>query len=492
MVTPPRVDPLDLAARVRRGDRLLGGLVRMPAEMLVELTGLVGLDYLVLDAEHGPGDQVAMAHHISTAEAVGLPVIVRIGGLHEVLRVLDLGAAGIIYPHIDSVDEAKALVEAVHYPPRGRRGFAAYTRAGSYGLRTGAEHLHRYADGPLVIAMIESEAAVTAAADIAAVDGIDLLFLGPADLAADLGVLAGDQTPVALALAQVREAAGGRVLSICGDETTARAHFDAGSQVVVYNLQHAVSATFVRLATAAPNTIHAESGAPADLQHVLFLSGMLGDRSTWQDVAADLADVAQPSFPRIDGHDTVEAMAAALLAQAPAHFAVAGHSLGGIVALEMARQAPERVTRLALVNTSARDASPEQLQSWAELTARTRSGEFVDVAAQLGRDTLPEGGRDANLVARNTAMATTVGPEGFLRQLAAQAVRPDSRPALSAITVPTVVISGTLDEVCPPALQEELAAGILDARHVVVTAGHMAPLEAPREVASALRDWLGL
>lgn len=463
----------------------------MPGEMLVELTGLVGLDYVVLDAEHGPGDQVAMAHHISTAEAVGLPVIVRIGGLDEVLRVLDLGAAGVIYPHIDSVDEAKALVQAVHYPPRGRRGFAAYTRAGSYGLRTGAEHLHRYADGPLVIAMIESEVAVAAAADIAAVDGIDLLFLGPADLAADLGILAGDQTPVALALAQVREAASGRVLSICGDETTARAHFNAGSQVVVYNLQHAVSATLVRLATALPDKADLEPAAPADLQHLVLLSGMLGDRTTWQDVAADLSDVAQSTFPRIDGHDTVEAMAAAVLAQAPAHFAVAGHSLGGIVALEMVRQAPDRVTRLALLNTSGRDATPEQLESWAEMARRTRSGGFLDVAAQLGRDTLPEGNRDADLITRNTAMAMAVGPEGFLRQLSAQAVRPDSRPALFATAVPTVVVSGALDHVCPPALQEQLAAAIPGARHIVVSgAGHMAPLDSPHEVASALRAWL--
>lgn len=252
------VDPMDLAARVRRGDRLLGGLVRMPAEMLVELAGLVGLDYVVIDAEHGPADQVALGHHIATAEAVGLPVIVRIGGLSEVLRVLDLGAAGVIYPHVDSVEEAEELVRAVHYPPRGRRGFAAYTRAGGYGLRTGAEHLARYAEGPLVIAMIESADAVTAAGDIAAVDGIDLLFLGPADLAADLGILAGDQAPVAAALTSVREAAGGRVLSICGDETTARTHFDAGSQLVVYNVQHALSATFVRLATARPERAASE------------------------------------------------------------------------------------------------------------------------------------------------------------------------------------------------------------------------------------------
>lgn len=249
----PLGNPLDLAARVRRGDRLLGGLVRMPAEMLVELTGLVGLDFVAIDAEHGPGDQVTLSHHIASAEAVGLAVIVRVGGLGEVLRVLDLGAAGVIFPHVDTVGEAEELVQTVHYPPRGRRGFAAYTRAGGYGLRSGAEHLSRYADGPLVIAMIESQQGVDAAADISRVDGIDLLFLGPADLAADMGILADDQAPVAAALTRIRHQSGGRVFTICGNAATARAHFAAGSQVVVYNVQQAVTDTFVRLASVRPS-----------------------------------------------------------------------------------------------------------------------------------------------------------------------------------------------------------------------------------------------
>lgn len=247
------LDPMDLARHVRGGERLLGALVRMPSELLVELAGLVGLDYVVIDAEHGPGDQVALGHHISTAESMGLPVLVRIGGLHQVLRVLDLGAAGIIYPHVDTVTQAQDLAAAVHYPPRGRRGFAAYTRAGRYGLSSNSDHLTHYADGPLLVAMIESRAGLAAAADIAAVDGIDLLFPGPADLGADLGILAGDQTPVAQAIDQVRSVTGGRVLTICGDEVAAAAHFAARSQLVVYNTQHAVSQMMLRLATARPD-----------------------------------------------------------------------------------------------------------------------------------------------------------------------------------------------------------------------------------------------
>jgi pimeloyl-ACP methyl ester carboxylesterase len=227
------------------------------------------------------------------------------------------------------------------------------------------------------------------------------------------------------------------------------------------------------------------------LTELVLLSGMLGDHTVWSDVAADLGDIAHCTVPRIDQADRIPALSEAVLAEAPERFALAGHSLGGIVALQVLRDAPERVTRLALVNTSARGASAAQLASWAELAGRTHAGEFAAVAWELGRHTLPEARRADDLVARNIAMADTVGAPGFLRQLQAQATRPDSRPHLAEVGVPTLVVSGALDHVCPPALQEELAAGIPGARHVVLeSAGHMAPLEAPHEVAQALRVWL--
>jgi len=247
------IDPMELARKARGGERLLGVLVRMPNEMLVELAGLAGFDYVVIDAEHGPSDQVALGHHISTAESMGVPLIVRIGAISEVLRVLDLGAAGIICPHVDSVAQAEALVDAVHYPPRGRRGFAAYSRAAHYGLSSDVAHLTHYRDGPLVIAMIESRAGLAAAADIAAVEGIDLVFPGPADLGVDLGILGEGQAEVDRAIQAVRTVTDGRILNICGDEVTAAAHFAAGSRLVVYNTQHAVSQLMVRLVTALPH-----------------------------------------------------------------------------------------------------------------------------------------------------------------------------------------------------------------------------------------------
>jgi len=231
--------------------------------------------------------------------------------------------------------------------------------------------------------------------------------------------------------------------------------------------------------------------APDTRQPLVMLSGMLGDHTVWKAVAAELADVAQPSYVRIDQDDSVASIAASVLAASPPRFALAGHSLGGIVALEIMRQALARVTRLALLNTSAREAASTQLESWAAMTKRTKAGAFREVAAELGRHTLPEASRSDVLVARNTAMAEAVNADGFLRQLAAQAARPDSRPFLAAITLPTLVVTGALDHVCPPPLQEELAAGIPGARHVVLAeAGHMSPLESPHQVALALRSWL--
>lgn len=225
---------------------------------------------------------------------------------------------------------------------------------------------------------------------------------------------------------------------------------------------------------------------------LLLLPGMLGDANSWEDVATGLADHAAPQVCRIDLDDSVPEMAKSVLAVAPGQFALAGHSLGGIVALEVLRQAPQRVTRLALLNTSARPASDRQLTEWAMLAERTQAGGFAHIARELALANLPENRRgDAELVNRVERMALKVGAAGFLRQLRAQASRPDSRPFLSAITIATLVISGALDEVSPGELQQELAAGIPDSRLVTIeTAGHMSVLEAPTAVAEVMQTWL--
>jgi 4-hydroxy-2-oxoheptanedioate aldolase len=479
------------AERFRRGDRLLGALLRMPNEGLVELAGIVGLDYVLIDTEHGPGDQLALAHHVTAAEAKGLAVLVRVGGPAEVLRVLDLGVAGILVPHVSDVETAQAYVQGVHYPPLGRRGFAAYTRAGRYGLRTATEH-HEASRESLLIVMIEDPAGLAAAAQIAALDGVDGLMLGPADLAAELGVIGAGDPRIAAAAQTVKDtasAAGVAAVTLVGTPEAATQAFEAGHSVVMYNVQLLLGQLFTRLGSVVPG--QAQQALPALPEPLVLLPGMLGDGSAWDDVAARLWDVARPQFHRLDLDASIAEMAESVLAVAPHRFALAGHSLGAIVALEIVRRAPQRVSRLALVNASGRGPSEQQLASWSALLDRLDDGGFEGIVDQLARETLPPSRRDdAGLVEANQRMGRAVGPDGLRRQLTAQLGRTPYLDVVAAIEAPVLIVSGALDEVCPPERQQELQAHCPQAELVTLDAGHMTPLEAPPELAAVLRSWL--
>lgn len=108
-----------LRARALAGDRLLGVLLRMPNEELVEMAAVAGFDFVLIDCEHGPADVGALRHHIAFAAVHAVPVLVRVGeGEHAlILRALDQGAEGVVAPHLDTVADAEAYVRAVHYPP---------------------------------------------------------------------------------------------------------------------------------------------------------------------------------------------------------------------------------------------------------------------------------------------------------------------------------------------------------------------------------------
>ncbi|MFE1665095.1 HpcH/HpaI aldolase/citrate lyase family protein [Microbacterium sp. P02] len=229
---------LSLRARAEAGDRLLGVLLRMPSEELVEMTAVAGFDYVLIDCEHGPADVIALRQHIAVAAIHDVPVIVRVGedDAGMILRVLDQGAQGILVPHIDSAADAAAAVAAAHYPPAGRRGFATYSRAGRFGETDAATHRDWFLANTLVLGMIESPVGVAAATDIVATSGLDGIMIGPADLAATSGP--GDQ-PLAAATAQVNAAiaaAGVLRMDIVGTAAAATAAFDDGAQLVVYNL----------------------------------------------------------------------------------------------------------------------------------------------------------------------------------------------------------------------------------------------------------------
>jgi len=224
---------------------------------------------------------------------------------------------------------------------------------------------------------------------------------------------------------------------------------------------------------------------------------MLGGQCLYDAVVAFLPSDLECRPMRIDLDDSITEIAASVLAAAPHRFALVGHSLGGIVALEMWRQARHRISRLALLNNSARPPSDTHLEVWSSMRNRTEAGEFTTVARELaqlnceGITAAATAGGQSSLFETWMAMAESVGPDGFLRQLRAQSTRPDSRPSLGDIDVPTLVLSGFDDAVCPVDLQEELAAGIPGARHVTLDgAGHMSPLDHPAEVAAELVTWL--
>ncbi|MDR3475374.1 MAG: alpha/beta fold hydrolase [Devosia sp.] len=190
--------------------------------------------------------------------------------------------------------------------------------------------------------------------------------------------------------------------------------------------------------------------------------------------------------------DSMAAIAAGILATAPPRFALGGISMGGYLCFEILRQAPERVVKLALLDTSARPDRPEQSALRRTLVARARKGELEAAAKEAFPGLVhPDHKDDATLAALSLRMNLAIGVEGFARQQGAIIARPDSRPGLGSIHVPTLVLVGDADQLTPPELAQEIAAGIAGSRLVVVPgSGHMSTWEQSDAVNEALVDWL--
>jgi 4-hydroxy-2-oxoheptanedioate aldolase len=237
-----------LKSRLQAGEHLVGALVRMPCEEVVEMLAVAGLDFLIVDCEHGPIDVLALRTHIALAQVHGVPVLVRPGEREPtaILRALDQGAQGVVAPHIDSAQEAEDLVGAVHYPPVGHRGFATYPRAGRFGTVTADAHRAAAAE-TLVIAMLESPTAAARAAEVLGVPGVDGYLVGVADLAASS---AADDPPFADSVAAIHRGAaevGSWRAELAGSAEDAERALRAGARLVVYNVAQVLMATFGRL-----------------------------------------------------------------------------------------------------------------------------------------------------------------------------------------------------------------------------------------------------
>jgi pimeloyl-ACP methyl ester carboxylesterase len=190
---------------------------------------------------------------------------------------------------------------------------------------------------------------------------------------------------------------------------------------------------------------------------------------------------------------TMADIADGILAGAPPRFSLVGLSMGGYVALEIMRRAPERVGRLVLMDTSARPDMPEQTANRRRQMEIARAGRFPDIAGMQFPMLVHESRAvDEALFGIVKGMAADTGAEAFIRQQEAIIGRADSRPSLGAIRCPTLVVVGEGDRLTPPELAREIAGGIAGAELAVVAgAGHLTPLEAPEAVTALLRRFLG-
>jgi pimeloyl-ACP methyl ester carboxylesterase len=191
--------------------------------------------------------------------------------------------------------------------------------------------------------------------------------------------------------------------------------------------------------------------------------------------------------------DSMEAIARRILTAAPPRFALAGLSMGGYIAFEIMRQAPERVAKLALLDTGARAEAPEQTERRKVAIALAKGGRYVEVVDLVFPVYVHRKRHsDAALkqIVRN--MAEDTGVDAFLRQQQAIIQRRDSRPGLDAIKCPTLVLVGDDDQATPLELSREISAAIAGSRLVVIAeSGHLSTLEQPERVTSALVEWLG-
>lgn len=225
---------------------------------------------------------------------------------------------------------------------------------------------------------------------------------------------------------------------------------------------------------------------------LVLLPGLLCDARLWKSQADGLGDIADIIIADMTLDDTMAGMAARALDGAPDRFALAGLSMGGYVALEIMRQASEKVTKLALLDTGARSDSPEQTSRRKDLIALAGRGEFKAVSPRLLPLFVHQSRLSDNVLIDEIAdMADSVGKAAFLRQQKAIMGRPDSRPDLADIECPTLVVCGRQDVLTPPELSEEIARLIPGAGLTLIDdCGHLSTMERPGAVTAAMRSWL--
>lgn len=223
---------------------------------------------------------------------------------------------------------------------------------------------------------------------------------------------------------------------------------------------------------------------------LVLIPGLGLDGGLWQHQLSGLADLADCTIGNTLQDDSIGAMAERILADAPDRFALAGLSMGGYISFEIMRRAPERVLKLALLDTSARADTPEAIANRHAAIAAVGQYDY-EMLARLSLTQLVADDADQQVKDEVVAMSVRVGSETYVRQQHAIMARPDSTATLPQITVPTLVIVGEKDILTPPERAEEIHAGIGGSvLRIIPGSGHLSAIEAPEAVNRHMREWL--
>lgn len=227
---------------------------------------------------------------------------------------------------------------------------------------------------------------------------------------------------------------------------------------------------------------------------LLLLPGLLCDDQLWAAQTAALAGDCDFVVADMTQDDSIAGMASRAISQMPESFAVCGLSMGGYTAMEVMRQAGDRVTHLGLFDTSPYADTPERIEIRRNLIERVKGGAFENVIEEHFQSFVhPSRLSDTELMGKIRTSALNVGPDAYIREQTAIIGRVDSTDSLSKVTCPTLVLCGAEDALTPPSLHDEMAELVQGATLVKVPgSGHLPTLEKPDEVTAAMRDWLEL
>ena len=225
---------------------------------------------------------------------------------------------------------------------------------------------------------------------------------------------------------------------------------------------------------------------------ILLVPGLLSSPRIFAPVLPALWRLGPVTVANHVRDDNMGAISRRILAEAPPRFALAGHSMGGYIAFEIMRQAPDRVAKLALINTQARSDTPEATERRRGMMARARAGQYHAMLDEFFPGLVhPSRHGDASLRQLIHDMGDDVTVDGFIRQQTAIMARSDSRPSLAWIKCPTLVLTGDEDNTIPNSLSKEMADGIHGAKLVILQdCGHMPQPEQPEATTAALVEWL--